>query len=83
MVVDEKGKFREDNFQKAIAALADNPGGANGQAGVEKGGQRRKAKGTQQGEDSNIFKLVRMCMLRDYDPVCPYMSLLLKFLSSL
>ncbi len=72
MVVDEKGKFREDNFQKAIAALADTAAAAalltGGQA-AEKGGKRQKVKSTQQGEDSSIFKLVRMCMLRDYDPV--------------
>ena len=67
MVVDERGKFREDNFQKAIAALAETTAAAN--VGSEKGGKRQKGKGTQQGQESNIFKLVRMCMLRDFDPV--------------
>lgn len=67
MVVDERGKFREDNFQKAIAALADTSAAASAASG--KGGKRQKGKGTQQGEESNIFKLVKMCMLRDFDPV--------------
>ncbi|KAK9827440.1 hypothetical protein WJX74_002542 [Apatococcus lobatus] len=67
MVVDERGKFREDNFQKAIAALAETTVAAN--AGTDKSGKRQKVKRTQQGQDSNIFKLVQMCMLRDFDPV--------------
>lgn len=65
LVVDEKGKFREDSFQKALNAL------------VPTSGDRRKENGKGQrgivigkaGEDSDIFKMVKMIMLRQYDPV--------------
>ena len=51
------GAFREDNFQKAVAALTDVAGDANG----KKGGKKGKGGTTVQGdkEKSDIFKLVR------------------------
>ncbi|KAI5658159.1 hypothetical protein M9H77_26952 [Catharanthus roseus] len=66
LVVDEKGKFREDSFQKALNALAP----ANE-------GDRKKENGKWQkglvigktGEDSDIFKMVKMIIQRQYDPV--------------
>lgn len=65
LVVDEKGKFREDSFQKALNAL------------IPTNEDRRKENGKWQkglvvgkaGEDSDIFKMVKMIILRQYDPV--------------
>lgn len=66
LVVDEKGKFREDSFQKALNALLP----ANE-------GDRKKDNGKWQkglvlgkaGEESDIFKMVKMIIMRQYDPV--------------
>lgn len=64
LVVDEKGKFREDNFQKAMSHL---------QAGTENdnadGSAKKKVKKTG-GKDSNsdLFKIVRLIMDRELDP---------------
>lgn len=62
MVVDESGKFREDNFQKAIGSLAEDPRGRRG----------KDKKGTVEGGKNElpaIHKIVRMIMERNYDPV--------------
>ncbi|KAI4332431.1 hypothetical protein L6164_017340 [Bauhinia variegata] len=66
LVVDEKGKFREDSFQKALNALV--PAGEN---------EKKKENGKWQkglvlgrvGEESDIFKMVKMIIQRQYDPV--------------
>jgi ATP-dependent RNA helicase DOB1 len=44
MVVDERSRFREDNFQKAIAALTEGTGdtAANGKGGKGAGGMLRQ-----------------------------------------
>ncbi|KAJ1726484.1 ATP-dependent RNA helicase mtr4, partial [Coemansia biformis] len=72
LVVDEKGQFREENFQRAITTLQD----AQGQAaddvdGVGKGRQKggKSNKGSRQGSKSDIYKIVRMIMTRNYHPV--------------
>ncbi|KAL6513217.1 Exosome RNA helicase MTR4 [Orobanche gracilis] len=65
LVVDEKGKFREDSFQKALNVL------------IPTNEDRRKENGKWQkglvvgkaGEDSDIFKMVKMIIMRQYDPV--------------
>ncbi|XP_057797890.1 DExH-box ATP-dependent RNA helicase DExH9-like isoform X2 [Salvia miltiorrhiza] len=65
LVVDEKGKFREDSFQKALNALiptSEDRKKENGKG--SKGLVAGKA-----GEDSDIFKMVKMIILRQYDPV--------------
>ncbi|ERN20203.1 DExH-box ATP-dependent RNA helicase DExH9 [Amborella trichopoda] len=67
LVVDENGKFREDSFQKALNALVP----------AREGGERKKENGKWQkgfltrkaGEESDIFKMVKMIMQRQYDPV--------------
>ncbi|CAH1426298.1 unnamed protein product [Lactuca virosa] len=66
LVVDEKGKFREDSFQKALNALVP----AND--GDKKKDYGKKQKGLvngRGGEDSDIFKMVKMIIQRQYDPV--------------
>ncbi|KXZ50647.1 hypothetical protein GPECTOR_15g331 [Gonium pectorale] len=71
MVVDERGIFKDDNFQKAVAVLTDtDPSGKGSKGG--KGGASGAAAGPAGGPDSqksDIFKLVRMIMERNYDPV--------------
>ncbi|KAG2483942.1 hypothetical protein HYH03_017262, partial [Edaphochlamys debaryana] len=75
MVVDERGVFRDDNFQKAIAVLQDGAdgGGAGGKGKGGKGGEGGKGGAAPAGgadsAKSDIFKLVRMIMERNYDPV--------------
>ncbi|CBQ71703.1 probable MTR4-involved in nucleocytoplasmic transport of mRNA [Sporisorium reilianum SRZ2] len=72
LVVDERGTFREDNFQKAMGALADskgedvadpNAGGGKRRGQVKKGGNAGK-KGP-----SDIYKIVKMIMVKNYNPV--------------
>nr|XP_043625192.1 DExH-box ATP-dependent RNA helicase DExH9 [Erigeron canadensis] len=63
LVVDEKGKFREDSFQKALNALV--PANEKKDSGKwQKGLVNGRA-----GEDSDIFKMVKMIIQRQYDPV--------------
>ncbi|XWS11555.1 hypothetical protein CRYUN_Cryun37aG0008300 [Craigia yunnanensis] len=66
LVVDEKGKFREDSFQKALNALV--PTSESGR----KRDNGKSQKGLVMGkvsEQSDIFKLVKMIIQRQYDPV--------------
>ncbi|RHY31232.1 hypothetical protein DYB32_005190 [Aphanomyces invadans] len=72
LVVDEKGKFREDNFQKAMATLsagtADAP--ANDKASGGKGGKKGGSGGNQKKKvGSDVFRIVKLVMERQYDPV--------------
>lgn len=62
LVVDEQGTFREDSFQKAVNALGDN--------GNKKTGNWQKGMNAgKSGDESDIFKIVKMIMQRQYDPV--------------
>ena len=78
LVVDEKGTFREDNFQKAIAAMMSESGSAGGKGdggggeGGDGGGKLVKGKrksGNGKDNVSDIYKIVRMIMERQYQPV--------------
>ncbi|KAI9136384.1 rRNA-processing arch domain-containing protein [Paraphysoderma sedebokerense] len=69
LVVDEKGAFREDNFQRAMAVLQDT--GNDNESGQvvkadKKGTKRRKQ---QKGGQSDIYKIVKMIMFKNYHPV--------------
>ncbi|PWN53889.1 antiviral helicase, partial [Violaceomyces palustris] len=69
LVVDEKGTFREDNFQKAMGALAEGKG--EDPADASAGGGKKKGqtkKGGQKGP-SDIYKIVKMIMVKNYNPV--------------
>src|SRR5579872_3844896 len=70
LVVDEKGEFRDDNFQKALAVLnsdskgagasgADDPDGGKGGKGGRGGKKTKKPAG-----DTDIYKLVKMINAR-------------------
>ncbi|KAK4742146.1 hypothetical protein SAY87_000147 [Trapa incisa] len=66
LVVDDKGKFREDSFHKALNALV--PAKDND----KKRGNGRWKNGFPTGpagEESDIFKMVKMIIQRQYDPV--------------
>ncbi|XP_015890853.3 DExH-box ATP-dependent RNA helicase DExH9 isoform X1 [Ziziphus jujuba] len=66
LVVDEKGKFREDSFQRALNALVP----LNESEKKKENGKWQK--GLIMGrvsEESDIFKMVRMIIQRQYDPV--------------
>ena len=63
LVVDEKGNFRDDNFQRAMSLLQ------NDEAGTAALGQKKKQKVTAKGQSSDLFKIIRLIMERDLDPV--------------
>jgi ATP-dependent RNA helicase DOB1 len=63
LTVDEKGNFREDNFQKALSVL-------NAAEGPDLGGDKPKAgKKKQNKGPPDILKILRMIMERKYNPV--------------
>lgn len=57
LVVDEHGRFREDNFQKALSNLASQPKKSGGRG-------KKPTSGV-----SDCFKIVKMIMERHYQPV--------------
>lgn len=67
LVVDEKSTFKEDTFQKAVAAL--NEGSEQAAAKRQQLKGKKGAKPGSAEEDSDIFKIVKMIMERRYDPV--------------
>ena len=63
LVVDEKGKFREDNFQKAMTSLQGPTEMDEATSGKKrKGGKNNATKST------DLFKIVRLIMERELDP---------------
>ncbi|XP_005178234.1 exosome RNA helicase MTR4 [Musca domestica] len=64
LIVDEKGQFKEDNFKTAMAVLQNAGEAAKGDQKGRKGG----IKGVNSGQ-SNIFKIVKMIMERNFAPV--------------
>ena len=71
LIVDEKGVFREDNFTKAMSLLAEKDGDDPADAMARRKGQgkdKRLNKGGTKGP-SDIYKIVRMIMLKNFNPV--------------
>jgi ATP-dependent RNA helicase DOB1 len=70
MVVDEQSNFREDNFQKAMTALAQGQGEdpADPESGKGKRGKTKKG-GAMKPGTSDIYKIVRLVMQRSLNPV--------------
>ncbi|PGH27477.1 hypothetical protein AJ80_00717 [Polytolypa hystricis UAMH7299] len=71
LVVDEKGGFREENFQKAMTSIADRKGDDPADAMAKRKGRgkdKRTNKGGNKGP-SDIFKIVKMIMIKNYNPV--------------
>ncbi|KAL6184037.1 hypothetical protein ACLB2K_045444 [Fragaria x ananassa] len=66
LVVDDKGKFREDSFQQALNALVP----ASDAAKKKENGKWQKGLVIGKAvEESDIFKMVKMIIQRQYDPV--------------
>ena len=71
LVVDEKGNFREENFQKAMATIADKQGDNPADATAKRRGwgkDKKLNKGGTKGP-SDIYKIVKMIMIKSYNPV--------------
>lgn len=71
LVVDEKGVFREDNFNKAMTTIADKQGDDPADAMAKrkgKGRDKRLNKGGTKGP-SDIYKIIKMIMMKSYNPV--------------
>ncbi|KAJ5655436.1 rRNA-processing arch domain-containing protein [Penicillium longicatenatum] len=71
LVVGENGDFKEENFQKAMSAIADKKGDdpANPNASLKgKGKDKKINKGGEKGP-SDLFKIVRMVMMKNMNPV--------------
>lgn len=67
LVVDEKGNFREDNFQKAMGSIGDKMG--EDPASIDAKHKKGKiAKGGKK-EVGDIYKIVRMIMQKNFNPV--------------
>uniref|UniRef100_A0A8C8KAJ5 Exosome RNA helicase MTR4 n=1 Tax=Oncorhynchus tshawytscha TaxID=74940 RepID=A0A8C8KAJ5_ONCTS len=66
LVVDENGEFREDNFNTAMQVLRD-----TGDSGGSSGGGKWDTKGRKGGTrgPSNVFKIVKMIMEKNFQPV--------------
>ncbi len=72
LVVDEKGVFREENFNKAMSTISDKAGddGSNAMAKRKgKGKDKKVNKGGNNDGPSDIYKIVKMIMMKDYNPV--------------
>lgn len=71
LVVDEKGVFREENFSKAMASVAEKQGDGSNDPNAKRKGQgnnKKLNKGGTKGP-SDIWKIVRMIMMKSYNPV--------------
>lgn len=72
LVVDEKGNFREENFQKAMSSIQEKSEKDKGDWREEKwrnGKLKRIHKQTNRKGASDIYKLVKMIMLKNFNPV--------------
>jgi ATP-dependent RNA helicase DOB1 len=71
LIVDEKGNFRQDNFDKAMSTIEDKKGADPADIDAKRKGRGRDKK-TNKGankEASDIYKIVRMIMVKHYNPV--------------
>jgi ATP-dependent RNA helicase DOB1 len=72
LIVDEKGNFREDNFQKAMSTIEEKKGADPANINHKQKGRgkdKRTNKGGGTDGPSDIYKIVRMIMLKHYNPV--------------
>jgi len=72
LVVDEKGVFREENFNKAMASIAEKAGddGTDPLAKRKgKGKDKKTNKGGKKDGPTDIYKIVKMIMMKNYNPV--------------
>ena len=71
LVVDEKGFFREDNFNKAMTTIAEKQGDDPADAMAKRKGRGKDKKINKSGTKgpSDIYKIVKMIMMKNYNPV--------------
>ena len=71
LVVDEKGVFKEENFQKAMTTIADKQGSDPADALAKRKGRGRDKRTNTGGnkETSDIYKIIKMIMIKNYNPV--------------
>ncbi|TBU58286.1 antiviral helicase [Dichomitus squalens] len=69
LVVNEKGEFREDNFTKAMGMLQERSGEDPADPKSGKGKKGKTKKGGEKKGPSDIQKIVKMIMLKNYNPV--------------
>ncbi|KAI5949309.1 MTR4 [Candida jiufengensis] len=68
LVVDEKGTFREENFQKAMTTIGDNTGDDPNSTN-SRGKKGQSYKGGNKDGKSDIYKIVKMIYQKKYNPV--------------
>lgn len=78
LVVDEKGVFREDNFQRALNVLSNGEKDKGGKGGATQGrgsrvggsaGKSGPGAGAGKSDSSDLYRLIRMIMSRNLHPV--------------
>ena len=71
LVVDEKGVFREENFNKAMTTIADKQGDDPADAMAKRKGKGKDKRLNKGGTKwpSDIYKIVKMIMMKNYNPV--------------
>ncbi|KAF9219294.1 antiviral helicase [Gyrodon lividus] len=69
LVVNEKGDFKEDNFSKAMGTLQERMGDDPADPRSGKGRKGKSKKGGEKKGPSDISKIIKMIMLKNYNPV--------------
>ncbi|THG94033.1 hypothetical protein EW026_g7353 [Hermanssonia centrifuga] len=69
LVVNEKGEFRDDNFSKAMGMLQERQGDDPADPKSGKGRKGKSKKGGEKKGPSDVQKIVKMIMLKNYNPV--------------
>ncbi|KAH0828606.1 antiviral helicase [Lanmaoa asiatica] len=69
LVVNEKGEFKEDNFSKAMGTLQEKMGEDPADPQSGKGRKGKTKKGGEKKGSSDISKIIKMIMLKNYNPV--------------
>ncbi|TVY14133.1 ATP-dependent RNA helicase mtr4 [Lachnellula arida] len=71
LIVNEKGNFLEDNFQKAMATIEEKSGADPADVNAKQKGRGKNKKTNTGGnkDTSDIYKIVRMIMVKHFNPV--------------
>ncbi|KAK1224450.1 ATP-dependent RNA helicase mtr4 [Marasmius sp. AFHP31] len=69
LVVNEKGEFREDNFSKAMGELQERAGEDPADPKGGKGKKGKTRKGGEKKGPSDISRIVKMIMVKNFNPV--------------
>ena len=69
LVVDEKSRFKEDNFAKALSILSKTEAERDTESGSGIGKSRKKKKPNKKQAGADLYKIVRLIMERKYHPV--------------